>query len=243
MEYVAGVKSFGGGRIVLEAPPAAVRELVERQAKTVRLIVPDPDKITPQQRNKIFALVSDIADYASGVRRGDKRRQREVLCALQLSYLIDTSDHEAVRERLTYHYCQLCGVDLFSLSERSPDAVSKSIAGDFIDWLVELCITCGVPCTDTLLNRCEDVTRYLYACVMHRTCAVCGKPADIHEWDRVGIGRDRDTIHHAGQRVQPLCRVCHGEAHDMGQQTFDELHHITWIRLTEEMCEKLGWKK
>ena len=68
MEYVAGVKSFGGGRIVLEAPPAAVRELVERQAKTVRLIVPDPDKITPQQRNKIFALVSDIADYASGVR-------------------------------------------------------------------------------------------------------------------------------------------------------------------------------
>lgn len=122
MEYVAGVKSFGGGRIVLEAPPAAVRELVERQAKTVRLIVPDPDKITPRSATRYSHWCPYCRTMRAECRRGDKRRQREVLCALQLSYLIDTSDHEAVRERLTYHYCQLCGVDLFSLSERSPDA-------------------------------------------------------------------------------------------------------------------------
>ena len=139
-------------------------------------------------------------------------------------------------------YFQLCGIDLFSLSDGAHNAADMSTARDFIDWMIELCIEYGIPCMDTLLNLCEDTQRYLYACVMHRTCAVCGKHADIHEWDRVGMGRDREDIHHEGQRVQPLCRECHNEVHAMGQEPFDKLHHITWIRLTEEMCRKLGWK-
>ncbi|RGX52919.1 hypothetical protein DWV16_17570 [Anaerotruncus sp. AF02-27] len=241
MDTEAKILSFGGGKLVLEADKRLLHEVVEHQVKTVRLVVPDGRSISPRQRNKIFALSGDIADFVAGIRHSDKRRQHEFLCALQMNYLLDIST-DSVRRKLTYHYCQLCGIDLFSLSDGAHNAADMSTARDFIDWMIELCIEYGIPCMDTLLNLCEDTQRYLYACVMHRTCAVCGKHADIHEWDRVGMGRDREDIHHEGQRVQPLCRECHNEVHAMGQEPFDKLHHITWIQLTEEMCRKLGWK-
>ena len=117
-----------------------------------------------------------------------------------------------------------------------------STARDFIDWLVELCVIHGIPCNDTLLNRCEDVQRYLYACVANRTCAICGKRADIHEYDRVGMGRNRRKMYHEGQRVQPLCRLHHNEVDQIGQQSFDDKYHMTWICLDAHLCKVLKWK-
>ena len=96
---------------------------------------------------------------------------------------------------------------------------------------------------DTLLNRCEDVERYVYACVANRRCAICGKKADIHEVDTVGMGRNRSKIGHVGQLVEPLCRGHHQEAGEIGQKSFDELYHLQPIRLDEHLCEVLGWRK
>ena len=140
----------------------------------------DGRQLSPKQRTKIFALVGDISDFAMGIRLDSKRRKQwkqDMLCSLQLDYLIDICDREAVREKLTQNYCQLVNVDFFSLAERTANTVDMTVARDFIDWLVELCVVNGVPCSQSLLDRCEDIQRYLYACVVNRVCAVCGKRA------------------------------------------------------------------
>ena len=198
----------------------------------------DGRRISAKQRNTVFSLISDITAYVSNPPAA-KRKQAEIemLREMQLLYLIDLSDSEAVRRQLTMHFCSLSQIDCFSLSD-----IDMTTAREFIDWLVEICVQHGIPCNDTLLNRCEDVGRYLYACVAARRCAICGKKADIHEVDVVGMGRNRRKIHHAGQRVQPLCRLHHSELGTLGQQRFDERYHMEAVRLDEHLCKVLGWK-
>ena len=117
-----------------------------------------------------------------------------------------------------------------------------STAREFISYLIDLAIEHEIPCRDSLLNRCEDIERYLYSCVAHRRCAICGKKADIHEVERVGMGRDRRQMHHLGQLVQPLCRQHHQEVDQVGQASFDKKYHLCGIRLDEFLCKKLKWR-
>ena len=233
---VRGFVSGYDGETLTICVPFKDSDLLQQQGITeceVRLV--DGRTITPAQRRKIFAMVRDIADWATWAK--DKRQYQEELRRLQLLYLIDTTDSEAVRKQLEYHYCELLDINLFSLSN-----CDVSTARDFISDLIDLAVEHNIPCRDSLLNRCEDIERYLYACVANRRCAICGKKADIHEVERVGMGRDRRQIHPLGQLVQPLCRQHHAEVDQIGQASFDKKYHITGIRLDENLCKKLRWR-
>lgn len=214
---------------------------IESDEVDVTLIGIREPLITPEQRRKIFALVWDITAFISG--ETSRNEIRSTLCALKLQYLADTADDESVRFVLTDNYCRLNGIDLFSLSPNNENCASRELASDFIDWLINLCVENAIPCMDTLLNRCEDVDRYVYACVANRRCAICGKKADIHEVETVGSGRNRQKIGHLGQLVEPLCREHHNEVGNIGQKSFDEKYHLQGIRLDEHLCEILRWKK
>lgn len=210
---VRGFVSGYDGETLTICVPFKDSDLLQQQGITeceVRLV--DGRTITPAQRRKIFAMVRDIADWATWAK--DKRQYQEELRRLQLLYLIDTTDSEAVRKQLEYHYCELLDINLFSLSN-----CDVSTARDFISYLIDLAVEHNIPCRDSLLNRCEDIERYLYACVANRRCAICGKKADIHEVERVGMGRDRRQIQHLGQLVQPLCRQHHAEVSHYRNQT------------------------
>ena len=239
------IKDFDGEALTVIVPFSNGNLLSVQGITECEVQLCDGRQLSPIQRNKIFALVADIADFAAGIRYDSKARKSwrdEMLRSLQLDYILDICDREEVRRKLTENYCQLMNIDLFSLANRSPDTIDMTTARDFIDWLVELCVVHGIPCQDTLLNRCEDQARYLYACVMNRRCCICGKKADIHEYDRVGSGRNRRKISHSGQRVQPLCRIHHQESDNIGQKTFDEKYKLSWVRLDDAACEKLGWR-
>ncbi len=226
--------------------PLEDTDIVERQGITsVRVIINDGRKLSNDQRRKIFALVGDITEWVKAPGKTARTRaERETLREMHLLYVIDAldgyEDSEKVRRQLTAHYCKLLDVMTFSLSN-----VDMTIARDFIDWLVELCVAHGIPCIDTLLNRCEDIQRYLYACVKNRRCAICGKKADIHEWGagKPGMGGNRAKMHHSGQFVEPLCRLHHREIEDIGQQTFDDKYHLEPIALDDALCKAIGWKK
>lgn len=190
----------------------------------------DGRTISIAQRRKIFAMVSDISAYCTAVK--NKRQEREVLRELQLLYLIDTADTEAIRRQLTGYFCELTSIDFFSLSD-----CSMALAGEFIDWLVELAVKHDIPCNDTLLNRCEDISRYIYCCLIHKKCCISGKKAELHHVDAVGMGRDRRDIIHLGYRVMPLSRIYHTEAHSIGQKSFEEKYKVHGIKLTKELCD------
>lgn len=118
-------------------------------------------------------------------------------------------------------------------------------AREYISYLIELVLTYDVPTRAPLSELCEDIQRYVYACLMHRKCAVCGKPCDLHHVDRVGMGSDRKQIDHIGLRCLPLCREHHQEAHEHGDAALMDRYHLEPVKIDERIAQayKLGGRK
>ena len=122
---------------------------------------------------------------------------------------------------------------------------SMEVARLYITWLIDFCITQDIPCGEPMYNLCEDISRYLYACCMARKCCVCGKnEAHIHhcEGSRIGMGNNRDEVHHLGRKVLPLCRLHHDEAHH-DEKGFIDKYHLQPITLDKELCKRLKLKE
>ena len=183
----------------------------DHDAKTVEVRIDDGRSITADQRKKIYACMRDIAEWM-----GD---------------MPDT-----VKAFFKWSFCGNYEREDFSLSD-----VDRETAGEFLSYLIDFCIQNGVPCSDPLWDRCEDIERYMYACVMTRTCCITGKKnAQIHHVDRIGMGRNRETICQVGMRVVPLSADLHTMIHySGGEDEFYKKHHIVPIALTEKMCNRL----
>ena len=184
---------------------------LDHDARDVEVRIDDGRTITAEQRRKIYATIRDIADWNG-----------------------DTPD--AVKAYFKWSFCGDEEHEDFSLSN-----VDRETATAFLTYLIDFCIQWGVPCSDPLWDRCEDVERYVYACVMTRTCCITGhKNAQIHHVDRVGMGRNRDTICHVGMRVLPLDPALHTMIHYQGgEEELYQKHHVTPIALTEKMVKHL----
>lgn len=183
---------------------------IDHGARTCEVRIDDGRSITSDQRRKIYATMRDIAEWMG-----------------------DMPDY--VKEFFKWSFCGDEEHDLFSLSD-----VDRETASEFLTYLIDFCVQNGVPCSDPLWDRCEDIERYMYACVMTRTCCITGKKnAQIHHVDRVGM-RSRDNICHVGMRVVPLSADLHTMIHySGGEDEFYKKHHIEPIALTEKMCEYL----
>ncbi len=230
------IQDIDAQSITIVAPLTCPELIVKRQVTECEVRLDDGRTISSSQRNKIFALIRDITRFTSGFT--DKQAYlNETLRQMQLSFLIERSDSEEVRYQLTYHYCQLTGIDMFSLSD-----VDMTTAREFISYLIELCVKHGIPCSDTLLNRCEDVEGYIYTCLKYKKCCITGERAQLHHVDAVGRGRNRKDIVHKGMRVLPLCAKMHNKAHDMGRDSFCKMYHLVPVVLDDELCEIYGLK-
>ena len=228
-------------------PFSATYLLRKRNIESVSVQITDARRITPRQRGAVFSLVGSITEWMKAPPAGKWTvAEKETLREMHLLYVLEAmgrgeaEDKETVRRAMTLHYCRLLDIVPFSLSD-----TDMTTANDFIGWLIDLCVEHGIPAHESLLNLCEDIGRYLYACVKHRRCAICGGRADIHEWGegKPGMGRNRAKMHHSGQLVEPLCRLHHREVEQIGQQSFDEKYHLEPIALDDELCEKIRWKK
>ncbi len=171
----------------------------------------DGRTISAEQRKKAYALVNDIADWSG-------------------------HPPEYLKEHFKFEYMSKVGCDYFSLSN-----CDMTTAREYITELIEFCFTNSVPTRDTLLNRTDDISKYLYLCVAYRKCAVCNAKADIHHvtGSRVGMGFDRNRINHTGRNVIALCRKHHQDAH-VGERSFFEKYHLYGITLDKYLIKKLG---
>lgn len=160
-------------------------------------------QITPDQRKKIYATIKDIATYI-----GD--------------------DTESIKNNLKIEFVQNSQYEMFSLSN-----CSNELASDFIEFLINFAFENGVPMKEHPLKRVDDVDRYLLACIRHRVCCVCGRRAEIHHVDVIGMGRDRKTYDDSKHRKMALCRQHHTEAGQIGQDVFDEKYHVYGVIVDE----------
>lgn len=170
----------------------------------------DGRTIRAEQRRKAYAILGDIVEYTG-----------EPL--------------EYVKEIQKAYFIERYGVDYFSLSDCSVDT-----AREFISYLIDFCFEQNIGTRDTMLNRTDDIGRYLYSCLANRKCAVCNAKAEIHHCNgsRVGMGFNRNDIHNVGRSAIALCRKHHNQAHNSERDFFNK-YLIYGIKLDEYLVKKL----
>lgn len=186
-----------------------------RQYSEVQVGLPDGRTISPEQRKKAHALLGEVGEWV-----GDSPESTKALMKL-----------EFIHNRLT-----ALEKSIFSLSD-----CDMTTAREFITYLIDFMVEHGVPSKVPLYEQCEDIERYVYACLKHEKCAVCGiEHADLHHFDQIGMGNDRRTVYQIGMHVISLCRIHHGEAHNKGKRWLTETLHLTPIPLTREIGKVYG---
>jgi hypothetical protein len=141
------------------------------------------------------------------------------------------------RSAFTLKHLETLRDGLFHLS-----TATVTTARAFITMLVEIIIEYGIPTKEPLYGLCDDIERYVYACLMNKKCAVCGKKTELHHVQAVGMGRNRREIDHIGMQALPLCREHHEEAHRIGNPAFLEKYHLVSIPIDERIAKKYNLK-
>ncbi len=173
--------------------------LIEKQIYGAELRMDDGRTITADQRKKIYATLKDISTYTG-------------------------YPPEECKEWMKYYFLSRTGSNYFSLSDCSIET-----ARDFISCILEYALENGIPLSSNALNRTDDIGRYLYHCIKHKKCCICGKTGEIHHIDAIGMGRDRQQVDDSEYQKICLCRTHHTIAHQRGQESFERMYHVYGI--------------
>lgn len=219
---IVGVDETGIATIKAAIPD--LNRAIIRKYKTVQITFDDGRKISCTQRRKCYALLGEIAEYTDGIRTAETVDEQK--CLLKMEFMLKRM--EATERRM------------FSLAD-----CDMSTAREFITYLIDFIIANDIPTRVPLIDNCDDIAAYMYACAMHRKCAVCGKAADIHhcEGSRIGAGVDRTKVHQLGREVLPLCRVHHTELHAIPESEFIAKYHLQKVKLDEVLCKRLKLRR
>ena len=188
--------------------------MTKREFKECLVQPIDARPLSDKQRRSCYALLREIAEYTG---QGEDTTKEY----MKLKFLAEDLEETADK--------------IFSLSN-----ASMSLIAAFQRFLVNFILDWNIPTRFPLLNMVDDVEAYVYACLIHKTCAICGMPAELHHHDRIGAGRNRDEIDQEGMLALPLCREHHTEAHDIGQQTFDGKYHIVPVPIDKTLMKIYG---
>lgn len=191
----------------LKLPLAAQIDLNEGHKLEVKVILQDLRKITEQQRKFIFALIGEISHY--------------------------TGEHkEELRTRLSMANAIYREVEVESLSD-----ASVSYSNDLIEFIILHMIDHEIPFSNKPLLEYDYSfnTKQVYAMALKRICVVCGRRADLHHLDKIGMGNNRNKIDHVGLRVLPLCREHHNEIHMTGDDKFINKYILTPIVVDKKL--------
>jgi hypothetical protein len=207
------------GSVVIKATLPNLDKALLRRYKDVEIILPDGRRISPEQRRKIYALIGEVAEYVDGIKNSETIEEAKTM--LKWQFLLDRLENQERR--------------IFSLSD-----CDMTLAKEFITYLIDFIIAHDIPSSISLLEHCEDIGRYVYACAMNRKCAICGREADIHHitGSKIGMGNIREEVHHLGREVLPLCRLHHTECHQ-DEQKFMAKYHLEAIALDDALCRRL----
>lgn len=212
MEFIDGkITDYApSGEMTIQAHYDNIDRFIKCGYSNAIIMLRDSRTITAEQRKKIYAMLGEISDYMGEFPEIVKKQMKLVFQLEQLKGMA----------------CD------FSLSN-----CSVELASAFIDFLVEKIIAWDIPLKQPLIDLCKDIRRYVYLCLKHKKCAVCGKKTELHHVDAVGMGYNQNEIVHEGMRALPLCRKHHQEAHTIGNTEFMERYHLEPVVLNKELCK------
>lgn len=189
-----------GTDLVVSVPDLKLGELFQRKKiRNAEIRFDDGRHISAEQRKKAYATIRDISDWTG--------------------YL-----PEEMKEILKYQHMMRTGDAYFSLSNCSMDT-----AREFINTILEFALENGIPLSDNAIERTDDIGRYLYYCLLHKKCAICGKDGEIHHEDAIGMGNNRTKVDDSSYKKICLCREHHTLAHSLGVIRFREMYKVYGI--------------
>lgn len=189
-----------GTDLVVSVPDLKLGELFQRKKiRNAEIRFDDGRHISAEQRKKAYATIRDISDWTG--------------------YL-----SEEMKEILKYQHMMRTGDAYFSLSNCSMDT-----AREFINTILEFALENGIPLSDNAIERTDDIGRYLYYCLLHKKCAICGKDGEIHHEDAIGMGNNRTKVDDSSYKKICLCREHHTLAHSLGVIRFREMYKVYGI--------------
>lgn len=198
---ITGYRVTENGIDLLVHLPQDIRYLIKRQnIRHAEVILDDGRYISIDQRKKIYAMLRDISEYT-----GDPP--------------------EATKEWMKYCYIEKTGCQYFSLSD-----CSVTTAREFINFLMDVCLRNGIILTESGLKRTDDIDAYLIQCIRYKKCCICGRPADVHHVDAIGMGNDRRHFDDSENEIIALCREHHTQAHSLGNARFMERYKVYGIK-------------
>lgn len=188
------------GELIIRAPYTNFPTLVRREYREVEIQPIDSRPLSDKQRRSCYAMIREIADWSGDTTEAMKEVLKLDFWAGELLEMADT---------------------MFSLSN-----APMSVVAAFQSWLARFIVRNDVPTKKPMLEYVDDIDDYIYVCLVSKKCPICGKKADLHHYENIGMGRDRDTIIHEGMEVLPLCREHHTEVHTIGRDTFMKKYHL-----------------
>lgn len=205
------------GEVIIRAPYSDIPTMIRREYKEVIIQMVDSRPLSEKQRRSCYAMISEISKWAGYDRSETKELLKTKFWTEELWQTVDT---------------------MFSLSNAPMSTVAA-----FQSWLARFIVSNDIPTNKPMLSYVDDVGNYIYSCLSNKRCCICGKKADLHHVDHVGMGRDRTEIIHLGMNVLPLCREHHTEVHTIGQWSFNEKYHLNGgIELDKALCRIYGLK-
>ena len=205
------------GEIVIRAKYDDLPAMLRREYKEVQIQLLDSRPLSDKQRRSCYAMIGEIAAWM-----GEGKTEAKEFLKLEFwtAELWQTAD------------------SLFSLS-----SAPMSVVAAFQRWLARFIVRQDIPTKKSMLSYVDDVRDYVYACLVHKKCCICGQRADLHHVERVGMGRARTEIIHEGMEALPLCRGHHTEAHTMPDEAFFQRYHLDGgIELDKTLCRMYGLK-
>lgn len=189
-----------GTDLVVSVPDLKLGDMFQRKKiRNAEIRFDDGRHISAEQRKKAYATIRDISDWTG--------------------YL-----PEEMKEILKYQHMMRTGDAYFSLSNCSMDT-----AREFINTILEFALENGIPLSDNAIERTDDIGRYLYYCLLHKKCVICGKDGEIHHEDAIGMGNDRTKLDDSSYKKICLCREHHTLAHSLGVIRFREMYKVYGI--------------
>ena len=205
-------------------------DVVEERDNGLSIFVPFPhDKKKPEGYQSVVGVELVDKRHISA----DQRKKAYVL----ISYIAAWWGYtplEAMKEMLKLMFIGEAETLRRSFSLSDCDMTTARL---FITYLIDFCLLHGVDVGEPLYQLSEDIPRYVWACLMNKRCAVCGRKAELHHVDAVGMGRNRKEICHIGMRALPLCREHHTEIHAVGREDFLKRYFLEPVRIDERVAK------
>jgi hypothetical protein len=190
---------YEDGTAVIVAP-IDIYKATHRNVKECYIDYIDSRPLSNKQRRMCYSLINAIAEWSGST-------TDEIKEAFKLEFWAEKVDTLADK--------------IFSLAN-----APMSLVAAFQKFLIGFILSNDVPLKFSLLEYVDDTRDYVYQCLIHKKCCICGKRADLHHIDAIGMGNDRNETQHLGREVMSLCRVHHTEIHGIGRYEFMSKYHL-----------------